>query len=175
VRPAKLFRERKAKKRYLAVVMGWPEEDEWTTNAKLGKDPECEKGFRERVDEEKGKASETHFKVLQRGYCSLEGENYGLKITRVECRPVTGRRHQIRVHLRHSGYPILGDQAYSPDRDSFRMYLHALELRMPFDEEELVFFHRGSAVVRRRRLCRTSRVNETNNVFVLYHITVFIA
>jgi len=136
---AKLFRERKAKKRYLAVVMGWPEEDEWTTNAKLGKDPECEKGFRERVDEEKGKASETHFKVLQRGYCSLEGENYGLKITRVECRPVTGRRHQIRVHLRHSGYPILGDQAYSPDRDSFRMYLHALELRMPFDEEELVF------------------------------------
>jgi 23S rRNA-/tRNA-specific pseudouridylate synthase len=107
--------------------------------AKLGKDPDCEKGFRERVDEVSGKASETHFKVLQRGYCTLEGLRYGEKVTRVECKPITGRRHQIRVHLQKSGYPILGDQAYSPDRDSFRMYLHALELVMPFKEETLTF------------------------------------
>ena len=136
---AKLFRDRLAKKKYLAVVFGWPKEDEWTVNAKLGKDPTDVKGFRERVDEENGKASETSFKVLQRGYCTLDGANRGVEVSRLECRPVTGRRHQIRLHLMHSGHPILGDMAYSDDTDSYRMFLHALELVMPFEEETLTF------------------------------------
>ena len=137
---AKLFRERKARKTYLAVVLGWPEKDEWTVTAKLGKDPHCPKGFRERVDEADGKPSETRFKVLQRGYCTLDGKHRGVKVTRLQCNPVTGRRHQIRVHLQHSGYPILGDIAYcSGEMDAFRMFLHALELVMPFAEEELTF------------------------------------
>ena len=136
---AKLFRERRAKKRYLAVVFGWPESDEWTVEAKLSKDPDDVKGFKERIDEENGKASETSFTVIQRGYCALEGRHYGAKVSRVECRPVTGRRHQIRLHLMHSGHSIVGDQAYSEDSDSFRMFLHALELKMPFDDETLTF------------------------------------
>jgi 23S rRNA-/tRNA-specific pseudouridylate synthase len=136
---AKLFRDRAAKKKYLAVVFGWPKEDEWTVNAKLGKDPTDVKGFRERVDEENGKASETSFKVLRRGYCTLDGANRGVEVSRLECRPVTGRRHQIRLHLMHSGHPILGDMAYSDDTDSYRMFLHALELVMPFAEETLTF------------------------------------
>ncbi|OUS48913.1 pseudouridylate synthase, 23S RNA-specific [Ostreococcus tauri] len=137
---AKLFRDRKAKKTYLAVVYGWPERDEWTTTAKLGKDPNCPKGFRERVDEEGGKASETRFKVLRRGYCTLDGAHRGIKVTLLQCKPVTGRRHQIRVHLQHSGFPILGDIAYySGVSDSFRMFLHALELVMPFPDETLTF------------------------------------
>ena len=136
---AKLFRERRAKKRYLAVVFGWPENDEWTVEAKLSKDPDDVKGFKERVDEENGKASETSFTVIQRGYCALEGRHFGAKVSRVECRPVTGRRHQIRLHLMHSGHSILGDQAYSEDSDSFRMFLHALELKMPFADETLTF------------------------------------
>jgi len=136
---AKLFRERKAKKRYLAVCFGWPERDSWTAIAKLSKDPDDVKGFKERVDEENGKASETSFRVLKRGYCTLDGLNRNAKVALVECRPVTGRRHQIRLHLMHSGHPILGDQAYSVDSDSFRMFLHALELTMPFDEETMTF------------------------------------
>ena len=39
----------------------------------------------------------------------------------------------------HSGHPILGDMAYSDDTDSYRMFLHALELVMPFEEETLTF------------------------------------
>ena len=39
----------------------------------------------------------------------------------------------------HSGHSILGDQAYSEDSDSFRMFLHALELKMPFADETLTF------------------------------------
>ena len=136
---AKLFRERKAKKTYLAVVFGWPEDDEWTVAAKLSKDHDDPKGFRERVDEENGKPSETSFKVVQRGYCTLDGVNRGVKVTRIRCKPVTGRRHQIRLHLKHSGYPILGDMAYSDDGDSYRMFLHALELVMPFADGELRF------------------------------------
>ena len=54
-------------------------------------------------------------------------------MSKVEVTPVTGRRHQIRVHLMHSGHPIVGDNAYSEDRDSFRTFLHAHVLEMPFE------------------------------------------
>ena len=91
------------------------------------------------MDEETGKPSASSFKVVQRGYCTLDGVNRGVKVTRVRCKPVTGRRHQIRLHLKHSGYPILGDMAYSDDGDSYRMFLHALELVMPFADGELRF------------------------------------
>lgn len=131
---AKLFRERKAKKTYLAVVFGHPERDDWVVTAPLGKDPDDPKGFRERVDESgAGKACETRFQVLQRGVLTLEGKFRGVGVSKVRVTPVTGRRHQIRVHLAHSGHPIVGDNAYSEDRDSFRTFLHAHVLEMPFE------------------------------------------
>lgn len=131
---AKLFRERKASKTYLAIVFGHPERDEWTVTAPLGKDPDDPKGFRERVDESgAGKACETRFRVLQRGVLTLEGKFRGVGVSKVRVTPVTGRRHQIRVHLAHSGHPIVGDNAYSEDRDSFRTFLHAHVLEMPFE------------------------------------------
>jgi tRNA pseudouridine32 synthase/23S rRNA pseudouridine746 synthase len=131
---AKLFRERKARKTYLAIVFGHPESDEWSCDAPMGKDPDDPKGFREKVDEsETGKACETRFEVLQRGVCALEGKYKGTPVSKVRVTPVTGRRHQIRVHLMHSGHPIVGDNAYSEDRDSFRTFLHAHVLEMPFE------------------------------------------
>jgi len=131
---AKLFRERKARKSYLAIVFGHPAADEWTVEARMGKDLEDPKGFRERVDEsDAGKACETRFRVLQRGALTLEGKFKGVLVSKVEVTPVTGRRHQIRVHAAHSGHPIVGDNAYSEDRDSFRTFLHAHVLEMPFE------------------------------------------
>ena len=130
---AKLFRERKAKKTYLAIVFGHPEHDEWSVNAPLARDPTDPKGFREMVDEAEGKACETRFRVLQRGTCALEGKFEGVPVAKVQVTPVTGRRHQIRVHLAHSGHPIVGDNAYSEDTDSFRTFLHAHVLEMPFE------------------------------------------
>ena len=53
---------------------------------------------------------------------------------------MTGRRHQIRVHAAHSGHPIVGDNAYSEDRDSFRTFLHAHVLEMPFEPPKGVDF-----------------------------------
>ena len=78
-----------------------------------------------------GKACSTSFKVLQRGVLALEGAYKGVPAAKVEVTPITGRRHQIRVHLKHSGFPIVGDNAYSADRDSFRTFLHAHVLARP--------------------------------------------
>ena len=150
---AKLFRERKASKKYLALVFGHPEHDTWSCTAMLGRDPHDPKGFKERIVESveegeraaqmlegkasnkaKGKQCETKFQVLQRGTLTLKGKYHGVKCAKILVTPITGRRHQIRVHLAHSGHPIVGDNAYSEDRDSFRTFLHALELEMPFPE-----------------------------------------
>ena len=75
---------------------------------------------------ERGKPSVTHWRVLSRGAGA----------TRVELHPETGRSHQIRVHLRALGHPILGDPFYAPEevfQAAERLLLHAssLALRHP--------------------------------------------
>jgi len=120
-----LFESRRMNKRYLAVVRGDPKKDEWLCNAKLGPDPK-EHG-RHRVDPQ-GKEAETHFKVLAR--------KEGLAL--IEARPLTGRTHQIRLHLTHTGLPIVGDTMYGTREDRARktapMGLRAvgLEYQDPF-------------------------------------------
>jgi hypothetical protein len=83
------------------------------------------------VQDPSAKAATTSFRVLSRGTCALEGPLLGAPVAHVEARPATGRRHQIRVHAAASGHPVLGDAAYSEDRDSFRMFLHAARLYLP--------------------------------------------
>jgi len=92
------FRRRRVEKLYFAIVTGSPEPGVET--AAIGRDPRRPRGRRVRPD---GKPAETRFVVRSR-----EGE-----LAWVEARPVTGRTHQIRVHLRHRGTPIFGDLAYS--------------------------------------------------------------
>ena len=95
-----LFESRRMAKHYLAVVQGLPEKEEWTCSLKLAPDP-SEFG-RMRVDNRAGKDAETHFKVLQRG----------TDTTLVEARPITGRTHQIRLHLASARHPVVGDLLY---------------------------------------------------------------
>src|SRR5437867_5936966 len=97
-----LFESRKMEKIYYAVVRGTPDETEWTCRLKLASDP-CQIG-RMRLEESVGKEAETHFKVLWRGRDT----------SLVEAKPVTGRTHQIRVHLAACGYPVVGDPLYGP-------------------------------------------------------------
>lgn len=103
-----LFESRRMEKTYLAVVRGRPKDDEWTCTLKLAPDP-AEFG-RMRVDNQSGKDAETRFKVLQRG----------TDTALVEAKPVTGRTHQIRLHLASASHPVLGDPLYGlkPDGDS---------------------------------------------------------
>ena len=95
-----LFESRKMEKTYLAVCIGEARLKEWVCQLKLT--PDEKRIGKMKVDFHNGKEAETHFKILRTlGNLSL-----------VECKPVTGRTHQIRVHLTQSGLPIVGDELY---------------------------------------------------------------
>jgi RluA family pseudouridine synthase len=103
VRLADLFGTEIPRKIYAALVTGNPE-DEFEVNVKIG--PHPTKTGLMRVDHKGGKKSRTLFRVRER---------FG-KYALLECEPKTGRTHQIRIHLRHAGSPILGDHTYrGPD------------------------------------------------------------
>lgn len=95
-----LFESRRMEKVYLAVVEGTPQTAEWNCNLKLAPNP-SEIG-KVKVDARNGKDAETFFKVV---------ESHGGR-TLIEAHPVTGRTHQIRVHLAQPGFPIVGDPLY---------------------------------------------------------------
>jgi len=102
---SELFESRSMEKIYLAVVRGVPKQPEWTSRAKLAPDPS--QVGRMVVEERRGKDAETHFKVL----ATREDEKLG-SLTLIEAYPVTGRTHQIRVHLADGGHQVLGDEFY---------------------------------------------------------------
>ena len=112
----RLFESRQMEKTYLAVVAGVPRRAEWECQARLAPDPD--QIGRMRVDEKQGKDAETHFRVCQIAARPIPGQarpapdEGSAPLTLVEARPVTGRTHQIRVHLAVSGFPILGDPLY---------------------------------------------------------------
>lgn len=111
-----LFESRKMEKTYWAVVVGTPKQNEWTCRLKLAPDPR--QIGKMKVDARTGKDSETYFKLLEtRGKYSL-----------IEAKPITGRTHQIRVHLLESGLPIVGDELYGKLERNFPLGLRAKDL-----------------------------------------------
>ena len=110
------FQDRKVHKTYVAVVKGRPKLDEARVDLPMMRDKKRPTTFR--VDAS-GKEAETFYKVLQ-----SNGE-YSL----VELKPTTGRTHQLRVHMKYLGHPIVGDLVYG-DGKGKRLYLHAKELEI---------------------------------------------
>lgn len=117
----KQFQDRKAKKTYIAVVDGMPKHDEAYINLPIERNPKEPSRFRVGAQ---GKEAQTHYKLL-----ASNGKYSLIRLT-----PVTGRTHQLRVHLAHIGIPIVGDRFYNASKSSVgRLCLHAeqLEITLP--------------------------------------------
>lgn len=128
------FAERRVAKRYTAVVAGQISDDHGEVSLPLICD--WPNRPRQMVDHERGKPALTRWRV-----CSRDPDR---DTTRVELEPVTGRSHQLRVHLQSMGHPIVGDELYAPDhwqRASPRLLLHACHLAFahPVTGEPLAF------------------------------------
>ncbi|WP_329724216.1 RluA family pseudouridine synthase [Ideonella sp.] len=118
------FAQRRVDKRYIAIVAGSLPADEGRVELPLICD--WPNRPRQMVDHDRGKASTTLWRVLQR---SADGAT-----TRVELTPLTGRSHQLRVHMQQIGHPIVGDELYAPpDVQAMapRLLLHAECLTLP--------------------------------------------
>jgi 23S rRNA pseudouridine955/2504/2580 synthase len=125
-RLAKAFATKVAEKTYWALVKGAPEIHEGKIDLPLSKQ---EEGDHEKVgiDEEDGKRAVTHYRIIERLSRTLAW---------VELMPITGRTHQLRVHMAAIGHPIIGDGKYGA-RDAFmdgisnKLHLHAQRIVIP--------------------------------------------
>ncbi len=126
------FRSRETHKIYWAVVVGVPELDAGRIDMALAKLP-GRKGERMVPDRAAGKKATTMFRVIDRA---------GWQAAWVQLQPITGRTHQLRVHMAETGTPIHGDGKYGgagafiPGRGlSRKLHLHARAIRIPHPDE----------------------------------------
>lgn len=119
------FERREVAKTYVAVVHGRPTAEGGSIDLPLMAD--WPRRPRQIVDPLLGKPALTHWRAIATGSFTTSVPN----ATRVELRPVTGRSHQLRVHMAAIGHPILGDDLYAHAQAlgmSSRLLLHATEL-----------------------------------------------
>lgn len=122
------FADRKTKKTYIAIVEGHLKQKEAIIDMPIERNPKAPATFRVGPN---GKSAKTHYRVL--------AENTHASL--VELKPVTGRTHQLRVHMQQIGHPIIGDPLYGKGKYTDRMYLHAkkLEVALPTNHELKTF------------------------------------
>ncbi|GGE66121.1 RluA family pseudouridine synthase [Priestia taiwanensis] len=118
-------------RRYVALVHGVIPHDKGTIDAPIGRDKQDRQSMT--VTEENSKHAVTHFHVLERfhGY------------TLVECQLETGRTHQIRVHMKYIGFPLVGDPKYGPRKtmnlDGQALHAAVLGFEHPRTKEHIEF------------------------------------
>lgn len=126
------FQEREVHKTYRAVVIGVMEGDKGEIDLPIRKD--LDDPPRQMVDHEQGRAAFTRWRVLERS----------ADRTHIELTPLTGRSHQIRVHLKAIGHPILGDDLYAPPEalamaDRLMLHAHTLTIVHPETAAPMTF------------------------------------
>lgn len=129
VKMSEQIRNHEVKKTYIALVRGVFKENEATIDMPIGRSTSDRKKM---AVNKNGKNAITHIKVLKRF------DKYTLLQVNIE----TGRTHQIRVHLSHIGYPIVGDYTYSNGKNEFDVVgqcLHAqkLEFKHPITQKDM--------------------------------------
>ena len=120
----KQFQDRKAHKTYYAIVDGHPKLDEALINLPIARNLKHPTTF---MVDPKGKPAETYYQVVKKS------DKHSL----IELKPVSGRTHQLRVHLNYIGCPIVGDRVYNEKSKANRLMLHAnsLEITIPGENE----------------------------------------
>ena len=123
------IKNHEVEKTYIALVRGIVKENEATINMPIGRSTKDRKKM---AVNKNGKDAVTHFKVLNRY------EKYTLLEIKIE----TGRTHQIRVHLSHIGYPVVGDYTYSNGKNDFNVegqMLHSKKIKFkhPKSDKEM--------------------------------------
>ena len=112
-----MVRRRDIHREYLAIVRGHVSPEAGTINAPLARKPGTI--IERTVDWEQGEAAITHYRLIE------ERNGHSLVSLRLE----TGRTHQIRIHMKYLGYPLIGDYLYNPDMEYIgRQALHSHRL-----------------------------------------------
>ena len=125
------IKEHEVEKTYIALVRGIVKENEASISMPIGR---SDKDRKKMAVKKNGKGAITHFKVLER----FPKHNCTLLEIKIE----TGRTHQIRVHLSHIGYPVIGDEVYSSGKNEWNVKgqcLHAksLKFKHPITNKEM--------------------------------------
>ena len=133
------FQARTVRKTYWALVYGLLSPAQGEIVAPIGRDPRDRK--RMAVVQSGGRPATTRYETLDSYRMPATGE----RLSRLACHPLTGRTHQIRVHLAYIKHPIVGDEVYCTRRKTAvrcpRMFLHAerISFRLPSTGEEVEF------------------------------------
>jgi len=113
---------RRIAKEYLALVWGWPTEDDFAIEAPILRQGDRQHStiYLKQMAHPEGARASTDFHVERR--FTLE-TSAGSRFALVRAFPKTGRMHQIRVHLAHAGYPIVGDKIYGADEGCYLEFI----------------------------------------------------
>jgi 23S rRNA pseudouridine1911/1915/1917 synthase len=121
-RLSRLMMRRRIEKEYLAIVWGWPERDRCEIDAPLARQGAHgpSRIYLKQAVHPAGAPARTIVNVERRfRRQTSNGERFSL----VRAKPVTGRMHQIRVHLAHIGHPVVGDKIYGPDEENYLRFI----------------------------------------------------
>jgi 23S rRNA pseudouridine1911/1915/1917 synthase len=143
----RLWENREVDKEYLAIVHGHLRDEKGLIDAPLGKDETSRVAVKDCVRPD-GLPSQTEFSIEKR-FSRAEGD-----FTLLRVGLLTGRKHQIRIHLAHIGHPIVGDKLYGGDED---IYLALVENRLTDEHRHRLIFANQALHAQRLRFSWRAR------------------